>query len=77
LAALYAEQGRAAELEHLAEETVPIFSSRQIHREALAALTLWYRAVRMRMASSELVNEVASYLKRSRYDPELRFSEAP
>ncbi|HSF42227.1 MAG TPA: tetratricopeptide repeat protein [Thermoanaerobaculia bacterium] len=77
LAALYAEQGRAAELEHLAEETVPIFSSRQIHREALAALTLWYRAVRMRMASSELVNEVASYLKRSRYSPELRFGEAP
>jgi tetratricopeptide (TPR) repeat protein len=44
LASLYAEQGRMAELKRLAEETLLIFSSLRIDREALAALTLWYQA---------------------------------
>jgi hypothetical protein len=39
LALLYAEQDKAAELKKLAAEIVPIFASRQIHREALAALS--------------------------------------
>ena len=45
LASLYAEQGRMAELKRIAEEMVPFFSSRQIHREALAALDYWRQAV--------------------------------
>ena len=45
LASLYAEQGRMAELKRVAEQMVPIFSSRQIHREALAALAYWRQAV--------------------------------
>jgi tetratricopeptide (TPR) repeat protein len=75
LALLYAEQGRAAELRSLTEETIPIFSSREIHREALAALSLWASAVREERASRDLVVRVASYLKRSRYNPELRFED--
>src|SRR5215210_5487506 len=38
LAHLYAGQGRTADLKRIAAEMVPIFASRHIHREALAAL---------------------------------------
>ena len=73
LASLYAEQGRMAELKRLAEEMVPIFSSRQIHREALAALAFWRQAVEAEEACVDLVAGVASFLKRARHDPALRF----
>jgi tetratricopeptide (TPR) repeat protein len=75
LASLYAEQGRMAELKRVAEEMVPIFSSRQIHREALAALAFWRQAVEAEKAGFELVNGVASFLKRARHDPALRFEK--
>ncbi|HEX3554198.1 MAG TPA: tetratricopeptide repeat protein [Thermoanaerobaculia bacterium] len=76
LAALYAGQGRNAEVKRIAEEMMPIFSSRQIHREALAALAFWKQAVDAERAGAKLVNGVAAFLKRARHDPELRF-EAP
>jgi tetratricopeptide (TPR) repeat protein len=44
LAALYAERGRMAELKRISEEMFIIFSSRQIHREALAALAFLRQA---------------------------------
>jgi tetratricopeptide (TPR) repeat protein len=73
LAALYAEQNRTAELKQLAEETLAIFSSRQIHREALAALSFLQQAAIAERASLELVTGVASFLKRLQYDPGLSF----
>jgi tetratricopeptide (TPR) repeat protein len=73
LASLYAEQGRVAELKRVAEEMVPIFSSRQIHREALAALAFWRQAVEAERAGVDLMTGVASFLKRARHDPALRF----
>jgi len=66
LAGLYAEQGRTAEMKQLAEEMLPIFSSRQIHREALAALALWCQAVQSETAGAELAAQVVSALKRGR-----------
>lgn len=75
LASLYAEQGRTADLKRLAQEMVPIFSSLQIHREALAALTFLKQAMEAERASLELVNRVESYLRLARHDPELRFEE--
>ena len=75
LASLYAEQGRMTELKRLSEEMMPIFSSRQIHREALAALAFWRRAVTAEKAGIELVTGVATYLKRAQHDPELRFEQ--
>lgn len=66
LAGLYAEQGRTAEIKRLAEEMLPIFSSRQIHREALAALALWCQAVQTETAGAELAAQVATAIKRSR-----------
>jgi hypothetical protein len=45
LALLYAEQGRTEDLKRLSAEMVPVFASRHIHREALAALTFFRQAV--------------------------------
>ena len=66
LAGLYAEQGRTADMKQLAEEMLPIFSSRQIHREALAALALWCQAVQSETAGAELAAQVATAIKRGR-----------
>jgi tetratricopeptide (TPR) repeat protein len=73
LAALYAREGRTADLKRLAQEMLPIFSSLQIHREALAALTFLRKALDAERASLELVSRVARYLRRAKHDPELRF----
>lgn len=76
IATLYAEQGRTQDLKRLAGEMLPIFSSLQIHREALAALTFLKQAIESESASLGVVTSVASYLRRARHDPGLRF-EAP
>jgi tetratricopeptide (TPR) repeat protein len=68
IAGLYAKQGRSAELKRIAEEMVPIFSSRQIQREALAAFNLWHQAVQAETAGAELAARVATALRRARYD---------
>jgi tetratricopeptide (TPR) repeat protein len=73
LALLYAEQGRTEDLKRLAAEMVPVFASRHIHREALAALTFFQRAVEAERAGAELVARVAAYLRRAAGDPELPF----
>jgi tetratricopeptide (TPR) repeat protein len=73
LAALYAREGRTADLKRFAQEMLPIFSSLQIHREALAALTFLQKALETERASLELVSHVARYLRRAKHDPELRF----
>jgi tetratricopeptide (TPR) repeat protein len=76
IATLYAEQGRTQDLKRLAQEMLPIFSSLQVHREALAALTFLKQAIEAERASLEVVTGVATYLRRARHDPGLRF-EAP
>jgi tetratricopeptide (TPR) repeat protein len=48
LAALYASQGRATEMRQLAEEMLPIFQSRDLHREAIAALITFSEPCRWR-----------------------------
>jgi tetratricopeptide (TPR) repeat protein len=73
LAGLYASQGRAAEMRRLAEEMLPIFRSRDIHREAIAALIVFQQAVRLEKMNVNLLAEISSYLKRARNDPKLRF----
>lgn len=74
LAALYAAQGRTAEVRRLAEEMLPVFTSRRIHREALAALIVFRRAAEMEAAGLELVRSIADFLNRARANPELRFA---
>ncbi len=75
LASLYAEQGRTVELKSVAEEIFPVFASRGIHREALAALLFLRQAIAAERASLELVTRIACYLKRAQHDPELRFEK--
>lgn len=73
LATLYAEQGSADKLKQMAEEMLVIFSSQQIHREALAALAFLQQAAAAEQASLELVSGVAAFLKRLQHDPNLSF----
>ena len=73
LALLYAEQGRTEDLKRLAAEIVPVFASRHIHREALAALSFFRQAVEAETAGAELVARVAAYLRRAEGDPGLPF----
>lgn len=73
LASLYAAQSRTEEMRRLAEEMLPIFRSRDIHREAIAALIVFQQAVRMEKLSSGLLDEIRSFLRQARTDPKLRF----
>lgn len=75
IASIYAEQGRMAELKRLAEEMVPIFSSRQIHREAMVAFSLWQQAVQTERLGAELTARVVASLRQARYDQALRGQE--
>jgi tetratricopeptide (TPR) repeat protein len=73
LAALYAGQHRFPEIRQLAMEMLPIFQSRRIHREALAALILFRESIAGGRADLAFVGEVRRYLLRARHDRNLRF----
>ncbi len=73
LAQLYLEEGRTTEVKAIAEQTVSVFASRQIHREALAALTLFRRAAETEAASADLMHHLSRYLERARREPGLHF----
>ncbi len=73
LAGLFAGQERTAELKELAREMLPVFQSRDVHREALAALALFQQAAAQEQATHGLVQRLAAYLHRARRDPGLRF----
>jgi hypothetical protein len=53
-------------MRRLAEEMLPIFKSRDIHREALAALLVFQKAAEMERVTLGLIREVSSYLKETR-----------
>jgi hypothetical protein len=74
LAALYFQLGRHADLRRVAEEMLPTFSSLALHREALAALAFLRTALEAERADRDLVATVATYLKRSLYDPAAAFA---
>jgi len=73
LAILYLEQGRTAEVRRLAEEMLPIFTSRRIHQHALAALVLFQRAADAETATVALVRDLTSFLGRARQNPYLAY----
>ncbi len=76
LALLYAEQGRAAELKRLAAEMLPVFASRHIHREALAALTFFQQEVEAERADAATVARVVDFLRKAQFAPDLSFGVA-
>jgi tetratricopeptide (TPR) repeat protein len=73
LAGLYAAQGRATEMRRVAEEMLPVFQARDLHREAIAALIVFQQAVRMEKVNTGLLSEIRTYLRRARKDHKLRF----
>ncbi len=75
LATVYLQQGRTGELKRLAAEMVPVFESRDVHQEALAALLLFRQAANAEEVTLGLLERIADYLQRSRRNPELRFGE--
>lgn len=75
LALVYGKTGRIAELKSLAEEMHAVFASKDIHREALAALRLFGDAAREERLTVEFLEDLVLYLKRARSNPTLRFKE--
>lgn len=68
LAGVYARQGRAPEMRKIAEEMLPIFQSRDLGREVMAALIVLQNASRLENASVGLIDELSTLLKASRDD---------
>ena len=66
LARLYAQEGCAEDLKRLAGELMPIFESRDVHREAIVALLMFQRACEEERLTVELVQQFAAYLRRER-----------
>lgn len=73
LATLYLEQGRTREVRALARQMAPVFSSRQVHHHALAALVLFKQAAEAEKVSLGFVRELARYLQQSHRNPYLKF----
>lgn len=65
LAALYLEAERTEEARALATESIPLFTSRGIHREALAAWTLFRDAAERDALTVGLVQEVATRIRQA------------
>ncbi|HET9226532.1 MAG TPA: tetratricopeptide repeat protein [Thermoanaerobaculia bacterium] len=76
LSSVYARQGRTADVKTLAAEILPVFQSHEVHREALAALIVFQRAAEMEQLSLGLVEEVTTFIKRVRTNPNLRFRDS-
>jgi tetratricopeptide (TPR) repeat protein len=66
LAILYVQEGFIRELKQLALDILPAFSSREVHREAMAALLLFQHACQEERLTVELARQLASLLERER-----------
>jgi len=66
LAILYAQEGCISELKQLALDILPVFSSQEVHREAMAALLLFQHACEEERLTVELARQLASLLERER-----------
>ncbi len=75
LALIYTRQRRSAEVRRLAEHMIPIFQSRDVHREALAALIVFQKAAEMERVTLGLVQELSDFLRKCRQTPGLRFRD--
>lgn len=73
LTAVYAKEGRTAEVKRLSAEVVGIFRAQDVSREALAALLFFQKAAERERATATLAREIAAFLEKLRSDPELRF----
>lgn len=72
LAALHAAAGRAGEVRRLAAEMGAVFASRDVGREAVAALALFQQAVAAERIDREVIRALRRQLQSSRFEPTLR-----
>lgn len=63
---MYEQRGETAELKRLGAEMVPIFASRDVHAEALAALALFQKAAAAEQIDRALLDRVATGLQQRR-----------
>jgi tetratricopeptide (TPR) repeat protein len=73
LAVLLLEENANSEARELAGKMVAIFEGLEVHREALAAVRVFWQATRQETATAELGRRLLRFLERARHDPELRF----
>ncbi len=73
LALIYAEAGRVADQRRLAEEMLPIFTSRDLHAEARAALKIYTEAARTQAAGESLIRKLSAALDRAGGAPGVPF----
>lgn len=66
LARLFAQEGCVDDLKRLAAELMPIFESRDVHREAIVTLLLFQRACEEERVTVDLVRKFATSLRRER-----------
>lgn len=74
LAGVLVQQARTADVRRLAEDMLAVFASRDIHREAMAALLFFCQTARTENVGTAFVQEVSDFLKRARKDPALHFA---
>jgi tetratricopeptide (TPR) repeat protein len=74
LALVHLRTGDLPAVRALAEEIVLAFQAQDVHREVMAALLLFQQAARQEALTIDLAEDLASYLKRARENPELRFA---
>lgn len=76
LARVYWQQGRTGDMKTLAAQMLPIFQSRDVQREALAAFIVFRDAVQMEQeVTAQMMQEIATSLQRARLAPEMRFEQ--
>lgn len=63
LAEIYVEQGRNEELKELAQEMVTVFRSRNVEREATAALLMLHHAASAERATLRMIRDIADRLR--------------
>jgi tetratricopeptide (TPR) repeat protein len=66
LAALYVDAGELEAVRWLAKEILPVFSSREVHQEAMAALLLFQQACEIDRLAPGLLVKLAALLERER-----------
>ncbi|MEE9561922.1 MAG: hypothetical protein V3W50_02510, partial [Thermoanaerobaculia bacterium] len=76
LAALHLAEGQTDTARGVAAEILPIFRSRQIQREAIAAVMVFQQAVEKDRITFELIHRLAKSLEESRDNPRLRRESA-
>jgi len=74
LAVFYTAAGRLDEVKTLARHMVPIFQAQDVHREGLAALTLFRQAAEGEIVTVEFCEEILNYLRKARHNPDLKFA---